>query len=508
MRAFTYPNRRPRLPHKTAALAGLVAAADVLFYGHALGVSVALFMLPFVAVTWYLNGIEFADRAGWTALLLAAAGWVAVIENVSWLSVGFALAGAASLALARRADWLRDGGRWMTRVLTFAGLGWTRSFRDAYAFLKTRRKRRRPVASRTRLVAWALPAGLSLVFVWLFAAANPVIADWLHALLSVDLSYLFAPGRWLFWLAAAILCWPFVRPRLRRRGKAPNAAVAQSVTSCALRMEALFSADAIVRSLLVFNALFAVQTGLDAAYLWGGQALPDGMTYAQYAHRGAYPLMAVAVLAAVFVLIAMRPGSESARIRLVRWLVYVWLAQTVVLVGASVWRLGLYVSVYSLSYLRVAALVWMGLVAMGLLWIVLRLIHNKTNAWLVRANMLTAMAALYICAFVDVGGAIAWFNVEHSRAVRPDSAPLDTGYLQIIGPPAVPALYWYLENGQLGPEQAADVQSVLAGLSSKLNARHANWRGYSFRSYRLSQHPAMVRSERLARMRPRWRIGD
>ena len=69
-----------------------------------------------------------------------------------------------------------------------------------------------------------------------------------------------------------------------------------------------------MRSLVLFNLLFAVQTGMDIHYLWRGAALPDGMTYAAYAHRGAYPLIVTALLAAAFVIVAMRPGSTpSAR---------------------------------------------------------------------------------------------------------------------------------------------------------------------------------------------------
>ena len=68
------------------------------------------------------------------------------------------------------------------------------------------------------------------------------------------------------------------------------------------------------RSLILFNALFALQTGLDLAYLWGGANLPDGMSHAEYAHRGAYPLIATALLAAGFVLIAMRPEWAGASI--------------------------------------------------------------------------------------------------------------------------------------------------------------------------------------------------
>ena len=45
----------------------------------------------------------------------------------------------------------------------------------------------------------------------------------------------------------------------------------------------------------VFNALFAVQSVSDLAYLWGGMRLPEGLSYADYAHRGAYPLIVTAL---------------------------------------------------------------------------------------------------------------------------------------------------------------------------------------------------------------------
>ncbi len=60
----------------------------------------------------------------------------------------------------------------------------------------------------------------------------------------------------------------------------------------------MFGRSAILNSLILFNALFAVQTILDLIYLWGGVRLPDGLSYAEYAHRGAHPLIATALLAA------------------------------------------------------------------------------------------------------------------------------------------------------------------------------------------------------------------
>ena len=43
-------------------------------------------------------------------------------------------------------------------------------------------------------------------------------------------------------------------------------------------------------SLALFNAVFAVNI-LDIAFLWSGEPLPAGVSLADHAHRGAYPLI-------------------------------------------------------------------------------------------------------------------------------------------------------------------------------------------------------------------------
>ena len=68
--------------------------------------------------------------------------------------------------------------------------------------------------------------------------------------------------------------------------------------------------------MIVFNGLFAVQNGLDVAYLWNGAALPDGLTFAAYAHQSVYPLIATTLLAAVFVLVAFKPGEDAGHQRI------------------------------------------------------------------------------------------------------------------------------------------------------------------------------------------------
>jgi len=475
----------PRLPHKVGVAAVLIIAADFLFYDRIPGISEALFILLLTGGVWYANRLQLGDPAVRSALMLTLAGCLALVENVSWLSGGFALAGLASLATPHRARWHRDGVRWLQMLFRFVKRGLLQPFRDSRTYRKALKKNRRAPIRKQQIIAWVLPLGASLVFAALFADANPIIADWLAAIGDIDLP---EPGRVFFWFIVAFICWPFIRPRLARFGRVSPTFNPNFVPAAASMIDILFSASAILRSLIAFNAMFAVQTVLDATYLWGGQALPHGMTYAQYAHRGAYPLVAVALLAAAFVLIAMRPGSESARMPFVRNLVYAWVAQTIVLVGASAWRTGLYVSVYSLTYLRVAAFVWMALVAIGLVLIVLRLAWGKSGAWLIKVNMLTAMAILYIFCFIDVGGAIARYNLEHSRAATTPEYSIDLDYIEEIGPAALPALNRRLETSDPVRQRVhlMFVRSLRNRLVAKLAERHRDWRAYTFRSYRLA----------------------
>ena len=68
---------------------------------------------------------------------------------------------------------------------------------------------------------------------------------------------------------------------------------------------------------------------------------------------------------------------------------------------SSILRLKLYVEVYTLSELRIAAGIWMGLVAVGLVLIVVRIALNRTNMWLVTANLLALALTLYATIWVN-----------------------------------------------------------------------------------------------------------
>lgn len=224
---------------------------------------------------------------------------------------------------------------------------------------------------------------------------------------------------------------------------------------------------------------------LDLAYLWGEAELPAGMTHAQYAHRGAYPLIMTALLAGGFVLVAMRRDGPGEGNPLIRGLVHVWIGQNILLCVSSILRLDLYVEVYSLTELRVAAGIWMGLVAVGLALILLRILLRRSNEWLIATNLTALAATLYTCAFVDVPALVARFNLEHSRELAGTGMPLDIDYLHSLGPSAIPALDTYIAAL---PSDAIEgsfrARSARARLAADFGSA-SNWRAWSYRRHRL-----------------------
>ena len=125
----------------------------------------------------------------------------------------------------------------------------------------------------------------------------------------------------------------------------------------------------------------------------------------------------------------------------------------------------------------------MVLVAFGLVLIVARIVLNRSNAWLIRANLITLTATLYICSLVNFAAIIADYNVDHSREAAGKGVWIDMNYLFSLGAQALPAI---------------DRAIALRGFDPTLVSRRgclveqqvkatASWRSWGLRSWRLQR---------------------
>ena len=494
-------SRPSRLLRIVAVSVALVILADWLFHTHRIGISAVMFALATGAAARVASVRTTDRRDTLRATLLLFIALVPLIEAVNLLSLAFAAAGLGTFVLMAEGRWAGSLTDRMVAVIDLYLVGPWRAVRTARRSACILPQSSRSVVSWVGLGAWTVPLLLGGVFVMLFSAANPLVDRWLATVDPATLLRGISVSRIGLWLGIIVLTAPLLYVTRRRR-VTERASVILAPDDALDRLRATFLSDAaILRSLVVFNLLFAMQSAMDLAYLWGGIALPDGMSYAAYAHRGAYPLIVTALLAAAFVIEAIRPGSSAERSRPIRRLVFFWIAQNVLLVISSILRLDLYVAAYSLTLLRVAAFIWMMVVAIGLALIVIRIALGYSNGWLVRANLAAAGVVLYACSLTNFASIIAHYNVDHSRQISGQGVKLDVHYLGRLGPQAIPALDRFIAKGSLsGLNDDGDsvVQRVRVRrdlLASRAQARRHDWRSWTFRQERLWRYLAASRDD-------------
>ncbi len=469
---------------RAAGCAALVALADFLFYHPGANWTVGVFAMLLLDLIVLYNPRVIASRAG-KIVLGAGIGLAAatVIEGPAPVTCLMMAADAVALVLMPRYRYQIDARNVGVDILDYAATN-GRLYKDMSTLLRASSRRGRVRFALGRIARrWLLPIAFSAVFIALFSAANPLIdntlsvVDWLAPLQALSVP------RIMFWMATAWACWGLIRPKVGvMRGASHRGALSRHT-----KPEGLwFNRQSIVTSLILFNGLFAIQNLLDLLFLWSGAGLPAGMTYAEYAHRGAYPLMITALLAAAFVLIALKPGSSTEKLPAIRLLVYAWVGQNIFLVLSCVLRMDRYIAEYSLTGLRVYTLEWMSLTAVGLVLIVYRIHADKSNRWLINANVLAVIAMLYAGCFIDVPGAVAQYNVEHCREITGRGAALDFAYLRAEHDISdIPALAWLIQRSSNASavEQAAWLR---ADLEAELAVEFGDWRQWSFRKARLA----------------------
>ncbi|MEM7318729.1 MAG: DUF4173 domain-containing protein [Pseudomonadota bacterium] len=432
-------------------LVSLIAAGDVLFFGRDPGVSLTAFSLLLVAAVWSqcrddqeLPAVAFL----WMVTVLPVVEYVQVL-SVIFLGLGTIVA-CLWLRLGPDAQW-RDvaalTARWPIRIPVAAARGLWGLLRSGCGFAGVLRDRR-------LLRHWAFPLGGSLVFLALLLQANPVLDAWLAALLQVEPDVPGLARRLVLWTGLGLIIWPFLTgPAAQLRHGAATGRSTPPVIFGLNRQSAL-------HSLILFNLVLGIQTGLDARFLLADGSLPDGMSYAEYAHRGAYPLLATALLAGAFALIAQ---SYVVECRIMRWLAAIWIGQNLVLSGSAMARLWLYVDVYGLTYLRLHAAIWMAVVAIGLAMIGWQGWQGRSGGWLTGRICLLGLAPLYVCCFINFAEIIARHNLKHGV--------FDGDYLCDLGSTAAAAL-------------APGAEALGCAIAPP---QIEGWRDWGFRKWRVSR---------------------
>jgi hypothetical protein len=197
--------------------------------------------------------------------------------------------------------------------------------------------------------------------------------------------------------------------------------------------------------------LFAAFVVIQFAYFFGGESNINaaGLTYAQYARRGFFELVAVSTMTLGMALFLDRvtlrqEGSEN---KVFRVLSVILVALTTVMLTSAAQRMWLYEEAYGFTQLRVythVAIAWLG-VMFGIFLLAL---------FRIRKNVFSLGTLLVLIGYL---GTLNLMNVDHYIAERNvaryhDGQELDIAFLNILSADAVPVIVPLYKQSEPGTE--------------------------------------------------------
>lgn len=452
------PQALARLQSPTRVLAAGLALGwlfDLLFYGKMLGVSAFLFAAALLTVLGALSVYE-GVRPRWSNVLLvpailffAAMIFVRVNGFLTFLNVCLVLALLMVLASQYAAANLfhlrfRDGILIPLFVTNYAFWYGGQAVKHTWQRLGDNPKEVRRITPILRGILLATP--ILFVFTALLASSDMIFADYLERLFAWETIDDLVEYAWrgllilgLAWVLTGALVYSLVR---EPDEKQPD----ESQDWLPFRLG--FGETATILTLI--NALFIFFVWVQLAYLFGGRAniTIEGFTYAEYARRGFFELVTVAVLTFMLVL-GLHWFSHRQTNGQMRWfngLSSLMAGLVLVLLASAFLRLQLYELTYGFTELRLYShvfMVWLGLVFVGLVL----LLWARPQ----RIAIMVIAAAMGFVVTLNLINPDA-FIVRQNLARYQESGNLDAAYLTTLSDDAVPQLLTAWEAVQ-GDEQ-------------------------------------------------------
>ncbi len=476
-------------------------SVDLLFYGKALGISAPLFVLLLMAALFGLGRLEGAPPVRRNLWLLAPliffAGMVFVRANafVTFLNVVAILVLLGLLAHFYAAGHPQRLGLigYPIILLRTAGNALLRPapLVSASVDLQAARQRGgRNLLPVIRGLLLALP--VLVIFTLLLASADLVFADYLEDLFDLDI----LPDvlEWLWrgiivlgsaWFLAGGLAYALGRSQASDE----QGAVEKALGSLAQAVRLGFVEVATV--LISVDLLFLVFVGIQFAYLFGGRAniTVEGYTYAEYARRGFFELVAVSVLTLGLILglrwLTRRETPRQARI--FNGLSSLMVGLVLVILASAFQRLRLYEAAYGYTQLRLYSHVFMVWLAVAFVWFLITLWRWPLD------RLGTGPDRFAIGAFVAAVGFLITLNAinpdafiaEQNLARYQATGKLDAYYLTRLSEDAVPVLVLAVDR------VTGDEREVLSEhLRHRLESVEASPRWRSWPSFHLARRRA------------------
>lgn len=230
--------------------------------------------------------------------------------------------------------------------------------------------------------------------------------------------------------------------------------------------------------LVLINSVYVIFIVLQFSYLFGAWegALPDGVTYADYARKGFAELMIVALLNFTILLTVLLHTAESSPLvrRINHFMMYILVLCSLIILYSAYSRLHLYEEAYGFTHIRFLVHVFM--LFLAVLMIIAGLwIHNKRIP-LAKCYIILGLIAYVIVNYAGMDSYIAEKNIERYHL----TGVLDEPFLTSLSADAVPVLIEFSEEYPQMNHHLKDMYEELTGMEKA-------WPSFNIAEYRAQQ---------------------
>jgi hypothetical protein len=422
---------------------------DIFFYNKTLGISYPVFIIVILSITAFVFWRKYKDLDNkawlWSIPIIVLSVTFTIYSNQVLKILNFIIIPylvimmIALVSKTNRTDWadLRFLGDFFKRV--FVPLRYIHMpFITFFRMTDSKDKKKRRIFPRIAIgILISIP--ILAIIIWLLSSADIIFKD---LFISIPISRIIKHFFIVLGVTIYAICfyWSIVRARDEEKKPAYDP----------ISWKRFLDPIVLITILFLLNVVYAVFSVIQFTYLFGGESfmLPSSYTYAEYARRGFFELVVVAVINFILILITVSfIRRENSKVHIAnKVLMSFMVCFTFVMLASAFYRMLVYEEAYGFTYLRIFVQAFM--VLLFFLFIINIVFIWYTRLPIIKAYFIAALAVYIALNFASVDVIITRNNIDRYK----ESGEIDMEYLKGLSYDAVPQMTRLVGDKELGDE--------------------------------------------------------
>lgn len=411
------------------------AAYSYLFYQQTAGINFLLFNIAVIILLAVKNRQMLSSGKWWWAAAMCLASSAAVFVNSSALSI---IANICSLLLLSAFSVNAVTSSVFSFLFSLYSVLSSMVFVIIDAVLRSQKV---PVTDERkgkghRVLAVLIVLALGILFFVMYKQSNPLFAEntkWINLDFISFYWMVFTLGGFL--VAYGLLYHKSIPDIERWENKLPNQNGTYVQEDILVKRYETERFAGILLFVLLNLMLVLLNAGdIQTLYFKGG--LPKGVSHSDFVHNGVGVIILSIVVATGLIMFLFRKDYSAIRQSgPLKWLVYLWILQNLLMLSSTWLRNGIYIHDYNYTYRRIGVYVWLVLAAVGLVIAFIKIKNERSNWFLVKHNFAVWFTVLAASSLINWDLLITRYNIANKPL-----KDVDFHYLMSLSASNIPEL--------------------------------------------------------------------